>query len=395
MPNLNETPLANRLHITFFGKTNSGKSTLINTLTGQNISLVSDVSGTTTDPVRKAMELFPIGPVVLIDTAGLDDKSELGPQRVQKTTELIGKTDLAVLVIASLDRDLTLEKKYIEQFRKNKTPVVAVFNRFENRMTAKELSESLDIPYVVVNATDPKQMAGVKALMVEHTDINSEPESICGDLVKPGDVVILVMPQDIQAPKGRLILPQVQVTRNLLDLGCRVVSVTTGDLEPMLQLLVQPPDLVIVDSQVFGAVNKVLPSEIPLTSFSILMAKYKGDIYEMMRGAKAIAALKPNDKVLIIEACTHHALKGDIAREKLPKLLRSNVDEALIIDVFSGTGFPENMKDYQLVIHCGGCMLNRKGMLTKTAMAADAGVPITNFGTAIAYLNGILDRVVY
>ena len=203
------------------------------------------------------------------------------------------------------------------------------------------------------------------------------------------------MPQDIQAPKGRLILPQVQVTRDLLDLKCRVVSVVTNDLEPMLNLLKNPPDLVITDSQVFGIVNKVLPPEIRLTSFSILMAKYKGDINEMVQGARAIAALKPTDRVLFMEACTHHALKGDIAREKLPALLRKRVGEGLTVDVFSGTGFPKNIKNYKLVIHCGGCMLNRKGMLTKTAMAVQAGVPITNFGTAIAYLNGILERVVY
>lgn len=395
MPNLNETPTANRMHIAFFGKTNSGKSTLINTLTGQNISLVSPVSGTTTDPVRKAMELLPIGPVVLIDTAGLDDTSELGPQRIQKTDEIIKKTDLAVLVIASGDRNLALEREYLKKFREAGTPVIAFFNRFGEEMPEEGAPESLGVPCLVASAQDSQAMAGLKELMIQHADYDFESPSICGDLVKEGDVVILVMPQDIQAPKGRLILPQVQVTRDLLDLKCRVVSVTTNDLGPMLKLLVNPPALVITDSQVFGQVNKVLPPEIRLTSFSILMAKYKGDIHEMVRGARAIESLTPADKVLIMEACTHHAQKGDIAREKLPALLRKRIGEGLTVDVFSGTGFPDRVGEYQLILHCGGCMLNRKGMLAKTAMAAKAGVPITNFGTALAYLNGILGRVVY
>ncbi len=395
MPSLNETPNANRMQIAFFGRTNSGKSTLINTLTGQQISLVSPVSGTTTDPVRKAMELLPIGPVTLTDTAGLDDTSELGPQRIQKTVELIGKTDLAVLVISSLQTDLLLEQEYLKKFKEAKTPVIAVFNLFEGKEPQSGFPESLDIPFLIVDCRNNAEMSKVKTMIIEHANYDFENQSICGDLVKAGDLVILVMPQDIQAPKGRLILPQVQVTRDLLDLKCRVVSVVTNDLEPMLNLLKNPPDLVITDSQVFGIVNKVLPPEIRLTSFSILMAKYKGDINEMVQGARAIAALKPTDRVLIMEACTHHALKGDIAREKLPALLRKRVGEGLTVDVFSGTGFPKNIKNYKLVIHCGGCMLNRKGMLTKTAMAVQAGVPITNFGTAIAYLNGILERVVY
>ncbi len=395
MPNLNETPNANRMQIAFFGKTNSGKSTLINTLTGQQISLVSPVSGTTTDPVRKAMELLPIGPVTLIDTAGLDDTSELGPQRVQKTVELIGRTDLAVLVISSAETDLALEREYIEKFKEAKTPVIAVFNKFSGMPPQSGMPEALGIPFLTVDCRDDSKMADVKAMIIEHADYDFENQSICGDLVKAGDVVILVMPQDIQAPKGRLILPQVQVTRDLLDLKCRVVSVTADGLEPMLKLLSSPPDLVITDSQVFGYVNKVLPPEIRLTSFSILMAKYKGDIHEMVRGAKTIGTLTPKDRVLIMEACTHHALKGDIAREKLPNWLRQRVGEDLEIDVFSGAGLPENIGNYKLIIHCGGCMLGRKGMLTKTAAAVKSGVPITNFGTAIAYLNGILERVVY
>ncbi len=395
MSALNETPNANRMQIAFFGKTNSGKSTLINTLTGQQISLVSPVSGTTTDPVRKAMELLPIGPVTLTDTAGLNDASELGPKRIQKTQELIGKTDLAVLVISSFDCDLTLEREYLEQFKKAKTPVIAIFNRFDGKPVQEKLAESLGVPFLMLDCRKSEEMSKVKTMIVEHADYDFESPSICGDLVQAGDVVILVMPQDIQAPKGRLILPQVQVTRDLLDLKCRVISVITNDLEPTLKLLKNPPDLVITDSQVFGIVNKVLPQDIKLTSFSILMAKYKGDIHEMVRGARAIGSLKPGNRVLIMESCTHHALKGDIAREKLPALLRKRIGEGLTVDIFSGTGFPQNIENYQLIIHCGGCMLNRKGMLTKIAMAEQSGIPITNFGTALAYLNGILERVVY
>lgn len=395
MPSLNETPNANRMQIAFFGKTNSGKSTLINSLTGQQISLVSPVSGTTTDPVRKAMELLPIGPVSLTDTAGLDDTSELGPQRIRKTQGLIGKTDLAVLVISSSDIDLSLEQEYIAKFKEAKTPVIAVFNLFEKAPPKSGLPESLGIPFLIADCRDNAAMAEVKAMIIQNAAFDFESPSICGDLVKAGDLVMLVMPQDIQAPKGRLILPQVQVTRDLLDLKCRVVSVLADDVQQTLELLKNPPDLVITDSQVFGKVNKVLSPDIRLTSFSILMAKYKGDIHEMVRGAKAIASLTPSDKVLIMEACTHHAQKGDIAREKLPNWLRQRVGEDLTVDVFSGSGFPDNIGDYQLIVHCGGCMLGRKEMLYKTAAASKAEVPITNFGTAIAYLNGILDRVVY
>ncbi|MGI5896117.1 MAG: [FeFe] hydrogenase H-cluster maturation GTPase HydF [Oscillospiraceae bacterium] len=394
MATLNETPTANRLHIAFFGRTNSGKSTLINTLTGQNISLVSPISGTTTDPVSKAMELLPIGPVVLIDTAGLDDTSELGPMRIQKSMEVIGKTDLAVLVIPSTQKELALEQKLIVRFRETKTPVIAVCNLINNEPPQWQ-PEVLGIPFLTLDARQSDQIAALKGLIIEHADFDFESPSLCGDLVKAGDTVVLVMPQDIQAPKGRLILPQVQVTRDLLDLKCRVVSVLTNDLAPMLKLLTTPPALVITDSQVFSIVNKVVPPEIPLTSFSILMAKFKGDIHEMVRGARAIASLHSGDKVLIMEACTHHALKGDIAREKLPSWLNNYAGGGLQIDAFSGTGFPENIGDYKLVIHCGGCMLNRKGMLTKIGMAERAGVPMTNFGTAIAFMNGILDRVVY
>lgn len=396
MSNLQETPNANRMHIAFFGKTNSGKSTLINTLTGQEISLVSPVSGTTTDPVRKAMELLPIGPVVLIDTAGLDDRSELGELRMQKTLDLIGKTDLAILVVASNDStDLTPERELIKRFKQLKTPVVVFLNQFSGDNCAEAEVAKLELPCFKASAQNHSDMSGFKQFIIEHADFDFEASSICGDLVKAGDVVILVMPQDIQAPKGRLILPQVQVTRDLLDLKCRVVSVVTNDLPAALDMLKQPPDLVITDSQVFGKVNQMLPPEVRLTSFSILMAKYKGDIHAMVDGARAIKSLRSGDKVLIMEACTHHALKGDIAREKLPALLQKYTGGGLIIDVFSGTGFPKNMEDYKLIVHCGGCMLNRKGMLSKTVMAQAQDVPITNFGTAIAFMNGILERVVY
>lgn len=394
MPSLNETPSANRLHIAFFGRTNSGKSTLINTLTGQNVSLVSPVSGTTTDPVSKAMELLPIGPVLLIDTAGLDDESELGALRIKRSLEVGGKTDLAVLVVPSTQADLTLEREFAERFKASNTPVILICNRM-NGGEPQFNAGALGLPFFALDARDPAAMQDFKQFIVEHADFEFESPSLCGGLVGAGDVVVLVMPQNIQAPKGRLILPQVQVTRDLLDLKCRVVSVLADDLAPTLNLLKEPPALVITDSQVFPAVNKVLPQEIPLTSFSILMAKFKGDIHAMVSGARAIAGLAPGDKVLILEACTHHAMKGDIAREKLPNALKKYVGGELQIDVFSGPGLPENLNDYKLAVHCGGCMLGRKAMLTRHGLAEQKGVPMTNFGVALAFLGGMLERVTY
>ncbi|WP_066647368.1 [FeFe] hydrogenase H-cluster maturation GTPase HydF [Christensenella timonensis] len=392
MSGFNETPRANRLHIAFFGKTNAGKSSVINAITGQDIALVSNVAGTTTDPVYKAMELLPVGPVVFIDTAGLDDRTELGRARIKKTDEVTDKTDVAVFVIRCGDTDLGVEREYMRKLEEKKTPVLVAYNMFEEN--GAQAAAPVGEKSVVVNAKTGEGIDRLKQLIIDNAQESEQP-TITGDLAGEGDVVILVMPQDIQAPKGRLILPQVQVTRDLLDNGCRVVSIKTEDLESMLGELKHPPKLVITDSQVFGYVNEHLDKEIPLTSFSMLMAKSKGDIGEFVKGARAIARLKPGDRVLIAESCTHHAQKGDIAREKLPKWLNDYAGGGLVIENTAGHGFLDDLSKYKLVVHCGGCMVNRKNMLSRIEQAKKAGVPITNFGVAIAFLNSMLDRVIW
>ncbi len=389
---MQETPRANRLHISFFGRTNSGKSTLLNQLAGQQVSVVSDVSGTTTDPVYKSMELLPIGPVVLIDTAGLDDSTELGELRKEKTIEVMRKTDLAILVISSRCTEFSEEKTYLSMLEENHVKTVCVINRFDGD-SIPVLPFSL--PTLELNASCPADMAKFKQFIIQNADSDFEIPFMTAHLVQPGGLVMLIMPQDIQAPKGRLILPQVQITRELLDRHCRVISVTPDNIVPMLEILKQSPDLVITDSQIFRLVNETIPSNIPLTSFSILLSENKGDIQTFLEGAKAIRTLRPGDKVLIMEACTHHALDGDIARQKLPKLMEQFVGGPVSYEVHSGPGFPQNIGDYKLILHCGGCMINRKNMLSKLSEAQQYGVPITNFGIAIAYMNGMMERISY
>ncbi len=389
--NLDETPRANRVHIAFFGKTNAGKSSVINAITGQDISLVSGIAGTTTDPVYKAMELLPVGPVVLIDTAGLNDKTALGAARMKKTREVADKTDVAVIVIRAGDGALTAERQYMKLFEKRGTPYVVAYNVF----AGDDASSVAGIgSAVVLNAKTGEGVDALKQAIVQSVQDYEEP-SIVGDLAHTGDVVLLVMPQDIQAPKGRLILPQVQVTRDLLDKGCRVVSVKTEDMVPMLNELKHPPRLVITDSQVFAYVNEHLDKTVPLTSFSMLMARYKGDIGEFVKGGRAIADLQAGDRVLIAESCTHHAQKGDIAREKLPAWLDEYAGGGLTFENAAGAALPDDIEGYALIVHCGGCMINRKNMLSKIERAKEAGVPITNFGVAIAFLKGMLSRVAY
>lgn len=388
---LNETPRANRVHIAFFGKTNAGKSSAINAITGQDIALVSSVAGTTTDPVYKAMELLPVGPVVFIDTAGLADRTKLGFARLKKTREVADKADVAVIVIRAGDHGLAAEREYMELFEKKGTPYVVAYNLFpgEGADAAAELGNA-----VVMNAKTGEGIELLKQAIIGRVEDFEQP-SIVGELAHAGDVVMLVMPQDIQAPKGRLILPQVQVMRDLLDKGCRVVSVKTEDMVTMLRELKHAPRLVITDSQVFGYVNEHLDKTVPLTSFSMLMARDKGDIEEFVKGARAIADLKPGDRVLIAESCTHHAQKGDIAREKLPRWLSEYAGGKLVFKNAAGPGFPDDIKEYRLIVHCGGCMVNRKNMLSKIDCAREAEVPITNFGVAIAFLKGMLSRVSY
>lgn len=388
------TPNANRLHIAIFGKRNVGKSSLINALTAQEIALVSTLAGTTTDPVYKAMELLPIGPVVIIDTAGLDDRGEIGELRIKKTKEVMDKTDLALLVIDGNVGDLTLEREWYEDLKKRKIPVVGVINKVDKGdVQVDEIQKIINIDFVKVSAKDKLNIDELKKAIMKMAPEDFEKSTIVGDLVKPKAIVLVVAPQDIQAPKGRLILPQVQIIRDLLDNDAMALVVKDSELEDILASLKYKPDLVITDSQVFKKVNSIIPKDVPLTSFSILMARYKGDLHSLVKGARAIDTLKPGDKVLIAEACTHHPLEGDIGREKLPIWLEEKVGGKLDIKVCAGSSFPEDLSEYKLILHCGACMFNRQQLMSRIKKANIEGMPITNFGIAIAHINGILDRV--
>lgn len=390
-----DTPKANRLHIAVFGKRNAGKSSIVNALTNQSISLVSDIPGTTTDPVFKSMELLPLGPVVIIDTAGLDDEGDLGELRIQKTLEVMDRTDLALLVFTGENKNLSMELQWHKELKNRKVPMIGVINKIDVADVDLNIyKESFDMPFVRISANSRINITGLKEAIVENAPTDFEIPTIIGDLLNPKATVVLVAPQDIQAPKGRLILPQVQVIRDVLDNDCMALTVKDTELQDILGTLNKKPDLVITDSQVFKKVNEILPKDVPLTSFSILMARYKGNLQMFVEGAKAIKNLKPGDKVLIGEACTHHALKGDIAREKLPLWLNAKVGGELNIEVKSGIDFPEDLSQYKLVIHCGSCMFTRKQLMSRLIRAEEQKVPMTNFGVAIAEINGILDRVV-
>ena len=397
---MTETPRGNRVHIAIFGRTNAGKSSLINRITNQKISLVSDVKGTTTDPVYKAMELLPIGPVVFIDTAGIDDVSLIGILRIEKTVEVLDKMDIAIFVVSAEtileDETLSYEQKWIEKIKDKKKPFVAVLNKidiiddkenFKNKIVKAE--KKLGLNFIQISSENGLNIDILKKEIVEKSPKFIEGEVLIGDKIKAGDKILLVAPQDIQAPKGRLILPQVQVLRDILDFGGIPVMVTLDQLDEALKIFDGKPDLVITDSQVFKNVDEKLDRRVPLTSFSIIMARSKGDLKTLYTGAKRINDLKSGDKVLIAEACTHHQLKGDIAREKIPMLLKKKIP-GLIIENSSGKDFPKNLESYSLVIHCGSCMLNR----AETMSGIEKCEYITNFGLIIAELNGILDRVV-
>ncbi len=396
------TPRGNRVHIAIFGRTNAGKSSIINRITNQNISLVSDMKGTTTDPVYKAMELLPIGPVVFIDTAGVDDISEIGSLRVEKTREILNKMDVALLIISSEllleEQDLNYEREWLEEIKKREKPFIVVLNKIdllpEEKVEeiVKDVEKRLQCEVSGITTLNGENIGKIKEKLIEYSPRILNEERLIGDKIKRGDKVLLVAPQDIQAPKGRLILPQVQVIRDILDNGGIPIVVTLDNLEEGLKIFGGKPDLVITDSQVFGVVNKKVAREVPLTSFSIIMARAKGDLETLYNGAKAINSLKKGDKILIAEACTHHQLKGDIAREKLPHLLQNKVGE-LEIENCSGKDFPKDISKYSLVIHCGSCMLNRAETLSRLGECSDKDLPITNFGMAIAEINGILDRV--
>lgn len=389
------TPNSERLHIAIFGKRNSGKSSLINAITGQDTALVSDVLGTTTDPVYKPMEVYPIGPVVFIDTAGIDDEGEIGALRVDKTRFAAEKTDIALMVFDT--PDIEVEEEWIKMLKEKNIPIIAVLNKadiIENAdLIAQKLRKKLKLTTVVISAKQKIGITELKEEIIRAVPEDFDKKDITGNLVSQGDVVLLVMPQDIQAPKGRLILPQVQTTRELLDKKCVVISVTTDKIDKALCSLKDPPKLIITDSQVFKTVYEKKPGKSLLTSFSILMAAHKGDIDTFVKGANAIDSLTENSKVLIAEACTHVPLTEDIGRIQIPRMLRKRVGQALSIDIVRGVDFPKDLSKYDLIIHCGGCMFNRKYVLSRINQSVSQGVPITNYGVVMAKMNEILDKV--
>lgn len=397
-----ETPRGNRVHIAIYGRTNAGKSSLINKITNQSISLVSETRGTTTDPVYKAMELLPIGPVVFIDTAGIDDTTELGELRVKKTKEILNKMDIALLLISTEvvleNQELNYEKEWIREIKKREKPFIVILNKVDLVSVEKlqeieeKVKRELGCEISKVTTSREESIQTIKNKIIEYAPKIVVEEKLIGDKIKIGDKILLVAPQDIQAPKGRLILPQVQVIRDILDNGGIPTVVTLDNLKEGLAIFQWKPDLVITDSQVFKTVDEILDKEVPLTSFSIIMARAKGDLETLYRGAKRINSLKEGDRVLIAEACTHHQLKGDIAREKLPMLLQKKAGR-LEIDNCSGKDFPEDISKYSLVIHCGSCMSNRAETISRLGECSNKEIPITNFGMAIAEINGILDRV--
>lgn len=394
---MQDTPRANRLHIGLFGKRNSGKSSLINALTNQETALVSDVAGTTTDPVYKAMEIHGIGPCVFIDTAGLDDEGELGALRIRQTMRAMERTDVALLVCTGDDIEKELEWNRL--LKEKNIPVIWILNKADLLADATATVRSIEkkcgqVP-LAVSARTKQGMEDIRRSLIAKLPDETMSLGIVGRLVKEGDTVMLVMPQDIQAPKGRLILPQVQTIRELLDRKCLVMGCTTDKIDQMLQALVQPPSLIITDSQVFKTVYEKKPAASRLTSFSVLFAQYKGDINYFIEGANAIGCLTENSHVLIAEACTHAPLAEDIGRVKIPNMLRKKFGAGLQIDHVSGTDFPEDLSKYDLVIHCGACMFNRKYVLNRVAQARNQHIPMTNYGVTIAYLAGILDKIDY
>lgn len=401
---LTDSPNANRLHIALFGKRNSGKSSLINALTGQDTALVSDTPGTTTDLVSKAMEIQGIGPCLFVDTPGFDDEGELGEMRISRTLKAIEKTDIALLLCGDGNNnpqpELTDEElHWIKQLKEKNIPVILLLNKVDIRRNAEELATIIEqqcsIRPLLVSAKEKIGIEQIRQAILEKLPSDFGQQSITGELVRENDLVLLVMPQDIQAPKGRLILPQVQTIRELLDKKCLVVSCTTDKFSQTLQVLSRPPKLIITDSQVFKTVYEQKPKESKLTSFSVLFAGYKGDIHYYIESAAAIESLTESSRVLIAEACTHAPLSEDIGRVKLPRLLRKRIGEKLQIDIVAGTDFPQDLTPYSLVIHCGACMFNRKYVLSRIERAREQNIPMTNYGVAIAFLMGILEQIEY
>ena len=399
MAELNDTPNASRLHIGVFGRTNSGKSSLINKLTGQSVSIVSDISGTTTDLVYKAMEFHPLGPCVFIDTAGFDDESELAVKRIEKTKLAGEKTDIAIMVISAENNSFAencQELTWYEYFKKKNIPVIFIINKsdlsLENaKILSAKIEEFTKEKPLIISCINDNDTTEIKNALIRKIPQDYDTAFITGNLVTEDDVIMLVMPQDIQAPKGRLILPQVQTIRELLDRKCITICVTADKIKQGLSSLVKPPKLIITDSQVFPLVYETKPKESMLTSFSVLFAAYKGDLTYYIEGAKAIDKLTENSRVLIAECCTHAPLAEDIGRVKIPNMLRKRFGKKLIIEHVSGTDFPKDLAKYDLIIQCGGCMFNRRYILSRIDRAKQQKIPMTNYGVTIAHITGILE----
>jgi len=393
---LNDTPRSERVHIALFGMRNAGKSSIINALTNQEIAIVSEMKGTTTDPVYKAMEILPIGPCVIIDTAGLDDVGELGELRKKKTLEVLNKTNIALVVIDTSIGLTDYDKFIIDQVKSKKVPVIVVLNKndkaFVNEELIREIKKQLDVPSVSVSAVTKQGVKELKDKIISMIPEEEEKFKIIGDLINPGDFVVLVTPIDKAAPKGRLILPQQQTIRDILESDAISIVTKEHELRETLENLGKKPRIVITDSQVFLKVAADTPKDIPMTSFSILFARYKGDLVELIRGVKAVEKLKDGDKVLVSEGCTHHQQSDDIGRVKIPRWLRQITGKQIDFEYTSGVTFTEDVKRYALIIHCGACMLNRTAMLNRIESAKEFSVPIVNYGILIAYVQGILDR---
>ncbi len=383
---LNAVPSGERIHIGFFGRRNAGKSSIVNAFTNQPLSVVSDVKGTTTDPVSKAMELLPLGPVMIIDTPGFDDEGALGEERVRRTKQVLNRVDIAVLVVDGTAGKTAADLELLEIFRQKNIPFIIAYNKCDLA------GETGFDDGIAVSALKKTNIELLKETVARMSKSDAEEKHLCGDLVERGDVVVLVVPIDKAAPKGRLILPQQQTIRDLLDNGAVPVVCRDAELALTLEKLGAPPKLVITDSQAFGMVKEIVPETVPLTSFSILMARYKGFLKTAVLGAAAIENLKNGSRVLIAEGCTHHRQCDDIGTVKLPRMLRKHTGKEIEIETCSGKGFPEDLSPFDLVIHCGGCMLNEREVTYRRKFAEDSGVPFTNYGTALAYMQGILKR---
>lgn len=385
---LNSTPSANRVHIGFFGRRNAGKSSVVNAVTGQDLAVVSDTKGTTTDPVYKSMELLPIGPVMIIDTPGFDDEGQLGELRIKKTKQVLNKADVAVLVVDASEGKKACDLELIELFQKKEIPYIVVYNKMDLISEKKDLKDE----EIYVSALEKEGIYELKEKIGRSVHTDDMKMQLVGDLIQPADLVVLVVPIDSAAPKGRLILPQQQMIRDVLEANAVSVVVKENGLKEALENLGKKPSMVITDSQAFEAVAEIVPDEIPLTSFSILMARYKGFLETAVKGVAALDSLKDGDKILIAEGCTHHRQCDDIGTVKIPRWIRKYTGKEIEIETCSGTEFPEDLTKYALVVHCGGCMLTEREVKYRMKCTVDQGVPFINYGIIIAYMHGILKR---